>query len=226
MFSFVRITAFLLLVVTVAYSSDQQRAEKLSQRITAFAVDATARSIVSRTMCDTFNLNRTILLQERRRLNVNYGSLFLAHEFMLGGATLDGIAAGLHTGKSMIAIGEAQHVNWKQVAADAKKFNSRIEDNVYKHFLNAKNTEADTVRDAEDNYHVDFDWLRADQQVSPGHIVEAAQSFVFWRDQAAVMNSADRKLSIAKENAAAINRSGDRPGGSQQAPAAGGMPPQ
>jgi hypothetical protein len=177
-------------------------------------------------MCDTFNLNRTILLQERRRLNVNYGSLFLAHEFMLGGATLDGIAAGLHTGKSMIAIGEAQHVNWKQVAADAKKFNSRIEDNVYKHFLNAKNTEADTVRDAEDNYHVDFDWLRADQQVSPGDIVEAAQSFVFWRDQAAVMNSADRKLSIAKENAAAINRSGDRPGGSQQAPAAGGMPPQ
>jgi hypothetical protein len=73
---------------------------------------------------------------------------------------------------------------------------------------------------------VDFDWLRADQQVSPGDIVEAAQSFVFWRDQAAVMNSADRKLSIAKENAAAINRSGDRPGGSQQAPAAGGVPPQ
>jgi len=225
MSSLVRITAALLLLVGAAFSSDEQKAEKLTQRITAFAVDATARSIVSRSMCDNFNVSRALLLQERRRMNVNYGSLFLAHEYMVGGATLDGIASRLRAGKSMLAIGEEQHANWKQIAVDAKKFNTRIEDNVYRHYLNARNTESDTIRDAEDNYHVDFDWLRADQQVTPEEVQEAAQSFVFWRDHAAVSGAADKKLGIAKENAAAINRSGDRPGGTQQAPAAGGVPP-
>ena len=226
MSSLVRITAVVLVLATLAFSGDEQRADKLAQRITAFAVDATARSIVSRSMCDNFNVNRTLLLQERRRMGVNYGSLFLAHEYMMSGVTLDAIAARLRTGKTMLAIGEEQHANWKQIAVDAKKFNTRIEDNIYRHYLNAKNTESDQIRDAEDNYHVDFDWLRADQQVTVPDVEEAAQSFVFWRDHAAVLNSAAKKLDIAKENAAAINRSGDRPGGSQQAPAAGGVPPQ
>jgi hypothetical protein len=225
MSSLVRISAAVLLLVGIAFSSDEQKAEKLAQRITAFAVDATARSIVSRSMCDNFNVSRALLLQERRRMNVNYGSLFLAHEYIISGATLDGMAARLKAGKSMLAIGEEQHANWKQIAVDAKKFNTRIEDNIYRHYLNARNTEADAIRDAEDNYHVDFDWLRADQQVTQAEVQEAAQSFVFWRDHAAVSGSSDKKLDIAKENAAAINRSGDRPGGTQQAPAAGGVPP-
>jgi hypothetical protein len=219
-----RVSAFLLLVSAFAYSSDQQRAEKLSRRIAAFSVDATARSIVNRTMCDSFNVKRATLLQERRRMNVNYGSLFLAHEYMLAGATLDDIATRVKKGKSMLEIGQEQHADWKRIATDAKKFNTRIEDNIYKHFLNTKNTEADNVRDVEENYHVDFDWLNADQQVTNEEVVEAAQSFVFWRNHAGITGAADRKLGIAKENAAAINRSADRPGGSLQAPAAGGVP--
>src|SRR5262249_35574800 len=122
-------------------------------------------------------------------------------------------------------IGAERRVNWKQIAADAKKFNSKIDDNVYRHFLNDKNTEADAVRDVEDNYHVDFDWLKADMQVKPEEVVEAEKSFVFWRSRAGQAQGKDRKLDIATENAAAINRSGDRPGGNIQAPAAGGVPP-
>lgn len=219
------LTILLALPIAIpVFAGDQQKAEKQVHKITAMATDATGRRIVSMTVSDLLNVKRPELVQERRDMNLSYGSLFIAHELTAGGAKMSDIAAHLNAGKNILQIANDQHANWKQIAADAKKLNSKIEGNIYKHFLDDK---ADKERDQTDKYDPDFDGVTADNDVTMREIEEAQNTYVLWRDRAADAQGKDRRLGIADENAASYDhvRSGGPQGrAGAKAPAAGGVP--
>ncbi len=219
---------FTLTIAIPVFAGDLQKAEKQAHKITAMATDATGRRIVSMTISHILKVKRPELVQERRDAKLNYGSLFIAHELTVAGAKMSDIAAQLQAGKTIFQIANDQHANWKQIAADTKKLNSKIEAQIYKHFLNAK---ADEERDQADKYDPTFDVVTADNDVTMREIEEAQRTYVLWRDRAADAQGTDKRLGIADENAAYYDhaRSGGPQGGHSgsagiKAPAAGGIP--
>src|SRR5713101_8394397 len=129
--------SIMLLALTLAipaFGDDQQKAEKQLHKITAMATDATGRRVVSMTVADALEAKRPDLSTERRMMNINYGDLYIAHQLTKQGMKMDDIATQLKSGKMTAEIANAQHLDWKQLAGDAKKLNAKIEDNLYKHF--------------------------------------------------------------------------------------------
>ena len=172
---------FSLGVAAPAFADDQQKAEKQLHKITAMATDGTGRRIVSMTVADTLGAKRADLTLERRTMNLTYGNLFLTHALVSKGAKMEDIAAQLKAKKTMADIANDQHADWKQIATDAKKLNARMEDNLYKHFLNDK---GDADRDAADKYDPAMDGIAADNEVSKEEIAEAETSYLAARGRA------------------------------------------
>lgn len=196
----IRITAVLLTLFALAIpslSDDQQKAEKQLRKITAMASDPTGRRVVSITLADTAQAKRQDLVMERRASNINYGDLFVATELVKNGAKMDDIAAQLKSGKSMADIANAQHVDWKQIASEAKKLNTKVEDNLYKHFVSGK---ADAARDVADSYDPMMDGVAADSNVPKDDIADAEHTYQLWRDRADKVR--DSKLDSSTEKAA------------------------
>ncbi len=184
-----------------AFGDDQQKAEKQLHRITAMATDATGRRVVSATVADMLELKRPDLVTERRTMNLNYGDLFVAHLLVKSGTKMDDIAAQLKAGKKFDQIADEQHADWKQIASDAKKLNSKVEDNLYIHFLDGKPL-AD--RDAAENYDPNIDGVTADNDVSKDEIADAERTYLLWRDRAAQKKGSS--LDASSEKAAQGSR--------------------
>ncbi|HEY1272379.1 MAG TPA: hypothetical protein VGF08_10365 [Terriglobales bacterium] len=170
-----------LLFTAWVYADDQQKAVKELRKITAMASDVNARAIVSRTMADFLSLKRDQLVRERRAMNLNYGSVFLAHQLTAKGAEMMQIALGLQAKKTLLQMAGDQRVDWKQVLASAKKLNGKIEDNIYKHFLHAQ---VDRDRDAIEKYDAERDWVNSDADATQPEILEAQETYVLWRTRA------------------------------------------
>ena len=185
-----------LLSLSRAYCDDQEKAVKEMRKVSAMACDVTARGIVSRTMSDMLDLGRDQLVRERRAMNLNYGSLFLAHELTAKGTGMMEIALQLHAQKSMIQIANDRGVDWKQVLARAKKLNDKIEDNIYKHFLHSR---ADTERDITEKYDARLDWVKADSDPARAEIIEAQEIYVLWRERASNVEGQGSKVSTSQE---------------------------
>jgi hypothetical protein len=179
--SYLSITLLALTVAIPAFGDDQQKADKQLHKITALATDATGRRVVSVTVADTLAAKRPDLVLERRTMNMNYGDLFIAHVLVKSGTKMDDIAAQLKAGKKMGQIASEQHADWKQIAADAKKLNAKVEDNLYNHFLNGKPL---TERDAAEGYDPMLDGVQADNDVSKDEIADAERTYLLWRDRA------------------------------------------
>jgi hypothetical protein len=214
-----------ILAMTVALpalADDQQKAEKQVNKVTALATDATGRRVVSMTVSDLLNMKRPDVVQERHETGLNYGHLFIAHQLTANSVKMSDIASQLKAGKNIYQIGNDQHANWKQIAADAKKLNSKIEDNLYKHFLNDK---ADKARDLADNYDPNFDKVKADGDVSKEDLASAQDVYILWRDRA-TSGRKDTALDTADERAARQGHDHVRNGGPQsdQATPTGGPP--
>src|ERR1700758_3096363 len=109
-----------MVCATPAFADDQQKAEKQIRRITAMASDVTARAIVSRTLSEMLHVKRDQLVRERRAMNLNYGAVFLAHQLTIKGTKMLDIALQLPR-EDIYQIANAQHADWKQVTAEAKK---------------------------------------------------------------------------------------------------------
>jgi hypothetical protein len=186
-----------LTIAVSAFADDQQKAEKQLHKITAMATDATGRRVVSITVADALEAKRVDLVMERRAINLNYGDLFVAHGLVKSGAKMDEIAAQLKAGKDIAQIANAQHTDWKQVTADAKKLNATMEENLYKHFVDGK---ADTARDLADGYDPSIDGVTADNNVSKDDIAAAEHTYQLWRDRAD--KAKDSKLDAATEKSA------------------------
>ena len=179
--SFLPFALIALALAVPAFGDDQEKAEKQLHKITALATDGTGRRVVSSTVADTLQAKRPDLVTERRTMNLNYGDLFVAHSLVKSGTKMDDIAAQLKAGKKFDQIANEQHADWKQIAADAKKLNAKVEDNLYNHFLNGK---PQTDRDAEENYDPNIDGVTADNDISKDDIAEAERTYLLWRDRA------------------------------------------
>lgn len=204
-----------------ALADDQQKAEKQVNKVTAMATDATGRRVVSMTVSDSLNMKRPDIVQERRETGLNYGHLFIAHQLAANGAKMSDITSQLKAGKNIYQIGNDQHANWKQIAADAKKLNSKVEDNLYKHFVNDK---ADKARDLADKYDPNFDGVKADNEVSKEELAAAQDVYILWRDRAAGRKGSS--LDTADERAAREGHDHIRSGGPQPGQASPSGPPQ
>jgi hypothetical protein len=147
-------------------------------------------------VADTLGAKRPALVMERRTMNLNYGDLFVAHALLKNGAKMEDIATQLKARKDIGQIANEQHADWKQIAADAKKLNSKVEDNLYKHFINSK---VDFDRDQAEKYDPTFDGVSADNDVSKGEIADAEHTYQLWHDRAA--QNLGGTLGIGTENA-------------------------
>jgi hypothetical protein len=166
------------------------------------------------------------MVEQRRLLGLDYGSFFLAHELQGKGLTQSDLAAQLKSGTSVWQIGEQRHADWGQIAADAKKLNAQIDDGIYRHFLNKKNTEADRQRDLDDKYDPVRDAVRTDFDVTPKEIVDAQARYIFWRDQAGLVPGGGR-MSTRDELTAEFDRAkATHTTGGMSPPAMGGVPSQ
>lgn len=216
-----------LSLLTAAFSDDQPKAEKQVRKITAMATDKTGRCMVSMSMADFLNIVRSRLIEDRRKIGLDYGSFFIELELLEGGANLSDIAASLKSGKTIWAIGDEHHADWNRIAADAKKLNAKIDDHIYRHFLNKKNYEADERRDFEDKYDPLRDAVKTDFNVTPKEMVDAQARYVFWRDQAGLLAAnTGKRLTADEYNAARLDHSAathDTNGGISP-PTAGGLP--
>ncbi len=207
-----------------AFAEDHQKAEKQARRIAAMTADETAKRLVSMSMADHFKVLRAGLVEERRNTGMDYGSLFVAHELIVNGASMADIASALKAGKNIWQFGEEQHANWKQIAGDTKKMNTEIDLYVYQHFLGEKHTKADEARDLADKYDVTRDGTKSDSNVSREEIAEAQERYVFWRDHAGQLS--DRRLGVSDEMAARVDHArGGGPRGSAGSASAGTTPP-
>lgn len=180
-----------------ALASDQEKAEKQIRMMTALSRDDTARSIVSRILSDVFKVPRPELVAERKSLALNYGSVFLVHELLLTGVTMQQISGQLRVRRSVLEIASSSSADWKRIENDAKKMNDRINKAIYKHFLH---DERDKQRDLEDHYVASADLIRADADSTPTEIQKAQADYVFWRNLAApkLDEPADRSTPIGK----------------------------
>jgi hypothetical protein len=208
----VRYSAMLLVLAAAipAFSDDQEKANKEVVKVTAMATDATGRGIVSRALADVMGVKRPELLQQRQAMNLNYGALFVAEELIESGAKPEDLVAQLKSGKTITQVANDMKANWKQIGADGKKLNARIDDGIYKHFVNEK---ADKQRDLDEKYEVAHDVVPADASVDlpKSDLEAAAERFGMWRDRAAAAHGTHHVMSVAEEQAAYSDH--DRAGG-------------
>jgi hypothetical protein len=220
--------ALALTISVVASSDDRQKAEKQVRKIAAMATDKTGRRMVSMSIADSLKLPRPEVVEERRRIGLDYGSFFVAHELLARGVRMTDLRSGLSAGKTIWQIGDERRADWKQIAAAAKKQNTKIEDYIYRHFLNKKNDEADRERDLADKYDVGRDAVRTDFDVTPKEMFEAQTRYIFWRDEAGKAQGSGGHMTSRDRMAARMDHADSQhnTNGGIAAPAAGGLPPR
>jgi hypothetical protein len=195
---------------TTAAADEMQKAQLQINRISAMAADMTARRIVSKALSDTLNIKRLQLQQERLAMNLNYGSLFLAHQLIASGASMSEIATQLKAGKTITQIVNDRHGDWKQIAANAKKLNQRIEDGLYRFFLNDA---AQKQSDQTDEYRPASDVVSADALVSQADLEKAQDIYLFWRQRAAKQSAVlDPQSELRARRTYDPVRDGNQPG--------------
>ncbi|HEY8671234.1 MAG TPA: hypothetical protein VIL63_10380 [Terriglobales bacterium] len=187
-----------LFLASLCFADDQKKAEKQLHMMTAMSRDDIARSIISHTFADAFKVDRFRLVEERKAMGLNYGSLFLVRELAASGVTMQQIVSQLRSHKNVLEIANDSHTNWQHIIADAKKMNSRIEDNIYKHFMHP---DKDKATDLLEHYQPSADLIRADADVAPEEIVKAQSQYMFWRNLAVQKSSgqADPSTSVAHD---------------------------
>jgi hypothetical protein len=219
-------TILLVLIAALpAFSDDQSKANKELTKVAAIAWDASARAVVSHAVADVTGVKRAELVQQRQAMNVNYASVFVVEELMKSGAKLEDITAQVKAGKTVTQVADDQHANWKQIAADAKNLNSKIDDSLYKHFLNDK---ADKQRDLDEKYDITADTVAADHDVPKPDLEAAAERYNLWKGRAAAAGGNRHELDTATQQAAYSDHAraggpGGTPGGTAGAGGDGGV---
>jgi hypothetical protein len=216
--------ALALLLSLPALANDQQKAQKELNQITAMARDLTARNIVNLTLSQTVNVSRVDLAKQRLETGLNYGSLFLAHELIKGGATLPDISTQLKAGKKIQDIANDRHVDWKAIASDAKKFNSTVDNNLDKYFISEKSTLTPVAQKQPEVelYDVHHDGVKADaDDVSQSDIDFAAKRYQNMKESAAKAKGDNKEMTLEQQRIGyADHTGGPSAGGAGQGGAA------
>jgi hypothetical protein len=191
-------------------ADEQRKAQKQINQVTAMAADQTGRRVVNQSLAEQLNIKKAELIRERREHNWNYGSLFLVHQLQTSGVEMKDIVDRLKAGKSLVEVADEFHADWKQIGNEAKKLNSKVEDNLYNFFINKK-----PANDSEttDPYDAVADNVFADGDVSKEDLEQAQQRYLFWRGRATAKK--DGSLEMNKEQAARQTIDPVRKGGPQ-----------
>ena len=203
-----------------AFADDQQKLRKELTKITAMATDATGRAIVNQSMAEMFSVKRLDLVQERRDTGLNYGGLFVTQELTKNGMAMKDIVTRLKSGKDIFQIGSEANVNWKDVNDHARKLNTRIDNNLYNHFLHAKKDQPAPA--TSDDYSVAYDGVQADKDVSQSDIDQAQDRYQLWLSRAS--SGPDKRLGTADQKAASYDHVRNGPLTGDAAPSGGGIP--
>lgn len=216
------IAIILVLAAAVpAFSDDQKGAEKQIAKIKAMAWDQTAREAVNKSVADTFKADRNQLIQARRLMNVDYGSMFLLQEISSAGASMDELAAEIKSGKTAVQIANERKVDWKKIQADAKKMNSVIEKNLFDQLSRPNTTKA---ADNAAHYDPTTDGLGVDNDVPKDQITEAGDTYNRIKNMAA-----DKRKSNRIDDAGALTAGRDQiregaPGTANSSNTSSGLP--
>jgi hypothetical protein len=203
----VSLVVFVASISLSVWADEQQKAQKQVNKISAMAADLTGRRVVNQSIAEQFSVKRADLVFERRQNNWNYGTLFIVHQLIANGAKLDDIAERMKAGKSLNDVANEFHADWKQIGAEAKKLNTKIEDNLYNFFMNKR------PDDKANGYDLATDGVVADMAVSQADLDEAQDRYSFWRNRAGVKS--DGTLEHNKEQAARQTIDPVRKGGPQ-----------
>ncbi|HET9695940.1 MAG TPA: hypothetical protein VFP40_03670 [Terriglobales bacterium] len=194
-------------------ASDRQKTEKQINRISAMAADLTGRRAVNLSMSQQLSVSRQDLVAQRRANNITYGTLFLLRQVTSSDEAFNQAVAQIKTGKQPFDVAEASHVDWKAVGNAAKKLNSKIEDNLYKYFVNNDSEVSAGDKTSVGAYDPAFDSVMADSEVSKQDLAEAQDTYLFWRGRAT--GKKDATLEHNKEQAARQTVDPVRKGGPQ-----------
>jgi hypothetical protein len=213
-----RLSALLLLFLGLSSlalaASERQKAEKQINRISAMAADLTGRRLVNLSLSQQLNIPRQTLVDERRRHNLNYGTLFLFRQIAPDNdLAFRDLVFQMKSGMQPYDIAESAHADWKLIANQARKLNSRIEDNIYNFFLHEKNEKSKDRLPSSDAYNPLADSVVADTRVSEDALAEAQDVYLFW--QARATGKKDNTLDRNKELAARQTLDPVRKGGAQ-----------
>lgn len=212
-----KVTILVLVIGIVAAqafaASDRQKTEKQINRISAMAADLTGRRAVNLSMSQQLNVPRQDLVAQRRANNITYGTLFLLRQVTSSDEAFNQAVAQIKTGKQPFDVAEASHVDWKAVGNAAKKLNSKIEDNLYKYFVNNDSEVSAGDKTSVGAYDPAFDSVMADSEVSKQDLAEAQDTYLFWRGRAT--GKKDATLEHNKEQAARQTVDPVRKGGPQ-----------
>jgi hypothetical protein len=190
-----------VLVPLLAASDDQQKAHKTLNKMTAMSADLSGRRAVSLAVSQYLSVRRAELAERRQAMNVSYGDLFVVYELVKSGKKMDDIAASMKTGKTVWQIADEEHADWKQIASEAKKVNSKVDNTLLAHFANKKG-EAEV--DRADGYDPSVDSVAADNDLSKQEMEEAQQRYVALRDR--ITFGTGKNLDTSDENAARATR--------------------
>ncbi len=194
-------------------ASDRQKAEKQINKVSAMAADLTGRRAVNLSMSQQLNIPRKDLVAQRRANNINYGTLFLLRQVISTDEAFNQAIAELKAGKQPFDVAEASHADWKSIGNAAKKLNSKIEDNLYKYFMNNESEVSAADKASIETYDPAFDSVMADSEVSKQDLAEAQDTYLFWRGRAT--GKKDATLEHNKEQAARQTVDPVRKGGPQ-----------
>jgi hypothetical protein len=190
-----------VLVPLLAASDDQQKAHKTLNKMTAMSADLSGRRAVSLAVSQYLSVRRAELAERRQAMNVSYGDLFVVYELVKSGKKMDDIAASMKTGKTVWQIADEEHADWKQIASEAKKVNSKVDNTLLAHFANKK---GEAELDRADGYDPSVDSVAADNDLSKQEMEEAQQRYVALRDR--ITSGTGKNLDTSDENAARATR--------------------
>jgi hypothetical protein len=189
---------FLLLICSLPiFADDRGNAEKELRKVTAMATDPTGRRVVSETVADTLNLPRPQLVMERRNLGLSYGQLFILHKLATPETKLEDLAVQIKRAKTFSNLPQAGNLDWKQFTSDAKKLNSKIEDNLYKYFIDPQPLR---VRDDEENYTVMVDGVKEDNVGITQQDLDSAQQVYTATKEKASKNPGTKRMNTIEES--------------------------
>jgi hypothetical protein len=171
----------ILLLASVAVADDQQKAQKVLDKISAMASDPTGKRAVSLAVSNTISVPRPEIVRIRQFMNINYGDTLLTYLLVQGGIKIEDVMAQAKLGKSLAQVANDQHADWKQILSNARKANSKIDENLLKHFAKLNGDEEHALKDGYNPY---IDTVRADMTAGPGEIAEAQRRYQFLSDHA------------------------------------------
>jgi hypothetical protein len=213
----------LLAVSVLCLADDREKAEKQLRKITAMATDKTGRCMVSVNVADFFKVPRPALVDQRRQMSLDYGSYFLFQELQRGGVPIKDLVNALQSQQTVWQIADQHHADWDRIADDAKKVNNRIDDSIYRHFLNKKYLEADQQRDFEDRYDPVKDAVRTDFDISPKEMADAQTRYILWRNRAGAIQASGHMTSQSQLSAQYDRTAASHSREGTSAPPAGGI---